>query len=136
MDVLYPRLLTTEFAATFRFFDAVIPPLTGGGQLVKGSADGPYANWDLGDEALLALYDRAALAATIGTAGLPSTASPSQDAGMLVFRVDDVATAFDLCRTHGAAPVTEPSDRPDWGPTLRTAHVRAPGGTLIELQSY
>ena len=27
-------------------------------------------------------------------------------------------------------------DRPAWGPTLRTAHLRTPDGTLVELQSY
>lgn len=135
MDVLYPRLLTTDFAADFGFYDAVIPPLTGG-HLVKGTADGAYANWDLGNEALLVLFDRAALAATVGTADLPSTPPPTQDAAMLVFRVDDVPSAFALCRAHGATPVTEPAARPDWGPTLHAAHVRAPGGTLIELQSY
>jgi len=32
--------------------------------------------------------------------------------------------------------VVAPADRPEWGPNLRTAHLRDPLGTLIELQSY
>jgi hypothetical protein len=65
-----------------------------------------------------------------------ATAPPAQDSVMFVCRVKDVETGYALCLAHGASPVADPADRPDWGPNLRTAHVRDPEGNLIELQSY
>jgi len=55
---------------------------------------------------------------------------------MLVFKVTDVDAATRIFEKFGAIVVTEPQDRPQWGPTLRTAHLRDPEGTLLELQSY
>lgn len=135
MDALYPRLLVTHFAECFRFYEAVLPKLIGA-HLVKGAEHGPYANWDRGDEAALVLFDRGVMAVTIGTANLPATADPAQDNTMLACRVDAVDEALALCLEHGAALVAEATDRPQWGPTLRTAHLRDPDGNLIELQSY
>ncbi|MFD4397554.1 VOC family protein [Kitasatospora sp. NPDC059811] len=136
MDALYPRLLVTRFAECFRFYRAVLPPLTGAA-LVKGGAGGPYANWDVDGQAVLVLFDRAAMAAALGTTGLPERpAAPAQDAAMLVFRVASVDDAFALCLRHGGTPVVGPTDRPQWGPNLRSAHLRDPDGHLIELQSY
>ncbi|MFG2917561.1 VOC family protein [Kitasatospora sp. NPDC048298] len=133
MDALYSRLLVTRFAECFGFYRAVLPALTGA-TLAKGAPEGPYASWDLDDQTLLALFDRSAMAATLGT-GLQ--AGPhAQDATMLVLRVDDVDAALDLCLRHGGTPVTPATDRPEWGPTLRNAHLRDPDGRLVELQSY
>lgn len=146
MDALYPRLLVTRFAECFGFYQAVLPPLTGA-TLVKGVPEGPYASWDLADRTVLALFDRSAMAAALGTTE-PSTELPApapaapvkdttaQDATMLVLRVDDVDAALDLCLRRGGTPVTPATDRPEWGPTLRNAHLRDPDGRLIELQSY
>lgn len=135
MDALHPRLLVSRFADTFRFYDAVLPPLTGA-RLTRGTAQGPYASWDVDDQGVLMLFDRAAMAAVVGTSGLPGRAAPTQDGAMLVSRVPDVAVAYDLCLRHGAEPVTAPADRPEWGPGMRTAHLRDPDGTLLEFQSY
>ncbi|MEV7598166.1 VOC family protein [Kitasatospora sp. NPDC089797] len=136
MDALYPRLLVTRFAETFAFYRAVLPALTGAA-LVKGAPEGPYANWDVDDQAVLVLFDRAAMAATLGTADLPAhSAAPAQDAAMLVLRVDDVDAALALCLTRGGTPAAPAADRPEWGAGLRTAHLRDPEGHLIELQSY
>ena len=55
---------------------------------------------------------------------------------MLVLRVDSVDDATARLAAHGATIVADPRDRPDWGPGLRTAHLRTPDGTLVELQSY
>ncbi|MER7850591.1 VOC family protein [Kitasatospora sp. NPDC096077] len=136
MDALYPRLLVTRFAETFAFYRAVLPALTGA-VLVKGTPEGPYANWDVDDQAVLVLFDRAALAATLGTGGLPARpGTPTQDTAMLVFRVDDVDEALALCLSCGGTPAAPATDRPEWGPGLRTAHLRDPEGHLIELQAY
>ncbi|MFC5662682.1 VOC family protein [Kitasatospora misakiensis] len=135
MDALYHRLLVADFPACFGFYDAVLAPLTGAA-LVKGAPEGPYATWDLDGQTVLSLFDRGQLAATVGTTAPPAAPAAAQDDTMLVFRVDDVARAHDLCRQHGGTTVVGPTDRPDWGPNLRTAHLRDPEGRLIELQSY
>ncbi|MFD7908224.1 VOC family protein [Kitasatospora sp. NPDC059747] len=134
MDALYPRLLVTRFAECFGFYRAVLPPLTGA-VLVKGAPEGPYANWDVDDQAVLVLYDRAAMAATLGTTDLPVRAA-AQDSAMLAFRVDDVDAALALCLAHGGTLAVPATDRPEWGPNLRSAHLRDPDGHLVELQSY
>ncbi|MFG2819926.1 VOC family protein [Kitasatospora sp. NPDC048365] len=134
MDALHPRLLTTRFADAFAFYAAVLPELTGA-TLVRGSAVGPYAHWDVDGQGLLSLFDRAALASAVGTDALPATAD-AQDALMFVCHVPDVDAGHALCLRYGATPVTAPADRPEWGPGLRTAHLRDPEGTLLELQSY
>ena len=75
------------------------------------------------------------MAKVIGAEHLPS-AAPAQDAAMLVLRVDDVDEAAHRLTGHGASVLAEPQDRPEWGPGLRSAHLRTPDGTLVELQSY
>ncbi|NUU22188.1 MAG: glyoxalase/bleomycin resistance/extradiol dioxygenase family protein [Streptomycetaceae bacterium] len=135
MDALYPRLLVRDFAACFAFYAAVLPPLAGA-KLIKGTAEGPYANWDVDDQAVSVLFDRGAMAEVVGTGALPADPIPAQDQAMLVLRVADVDTAAALCVQHGAALVVPPTDRPDWGLNLRAAHLRDPEGRLIELQSY
>ncbi|MFI8829172.1 glyoxalase/bleomycin resistance/extradiol dioxygenase family protein [Streptomyces sp. NPDC053431] len=136
MDRPYPRLLVADFAACFRFYDAVLPSLAGA-RLAKGGPEGPYANWDRDDEAVLSLFARTAMAAALGTADLPGRpAVPAQDDAMLVLRVDDVDRGFALCEERGGLAVAAPADRPAWGPNLRSAHLRDPEGRLIELQSY
>lgn len=135
MDALHPRLLVTRFAEMFGFYQAVLPEMLGA-KLMKGSTDGPYANWDVEDQAVLILFDRAAMAALAGTRDLPTSAAPAQDHTMFVCRVEDVDAGAELCVRHGATLVVGPTDRPEWGPTMRTAHVRDPEGNLIELQSY
>ncbi|GAA4585876.1 hypothetical protein GCM10023194_29960 [Planotetraspora phitsanulokensis] len=135
MDALHPRLLVTRFAAGFAFYDAVLPEMLGA-ELARGDAAGPYAGWDVDGQGVLVLFDRAAMAAVAGTADLPAEGSPAQDQVMFVCRVVDVDAALATCLRHGAAQVAAAADRPEWGPGLRTAHVRDPEGTLIELQSY
>jgi predicted enzyme related to lactoylglutathione lyase len=135
MDALHSRLLVTRFAEMFDFYQAVLPEMLGA-KLMKGTSAGPYANWDVEDQAILVLYDRATMAAVAGTEELPVNAAPAQDHTMFVCRVDDVDAGAELCVRHGATLVVPPTDRPEWGPTLRTAHLRDPEGNLIELQSY
>ncbi|MGK4579472.1 VOC family protein [Kitasatospora sp. HPMI-4] len=134
MDALHARLLVNRFADCFRFYDAVLPPLTGA-RRTGGSEQGPYASWDVGEEGVLSIFDRGAMAAVVGTAGLPAEAA-AQDRTMLVSRVADVDAGFELCLRHGGLAAAAPADRPEWGPAMRTAHLRDPDGNLIELQSY
>lgn len=135
MDALHPRLLVTRFPEMFGFYQAVLPEMLGA-KLMKGGPEGPYANWDVEDQAILVLFDRAMMARLAGTSELPVHAAPAQDHTMFVCRVGDVDAGAALCVRHGATLVVEPTARPEWGPTLRTAHLRDPEGNLIELQSY
>ena len=135
MDALHPRLLVARFAECFRFYEAALPKIIGA-NLVQGNEAGPYAHWDVNGEGVLMLFSRAAMAATVGTTELPVAAEPAQDNAMLVCRVEDVDAALALCLASGATLVVGAADRPEWGPTMRTAHLRDPDGNLIELQSY
>lgn len=134
MDALYPRLLVEDFDAAAHFWTEALRDLLGI-EPVKVIPAAGYANWDLNGEAVLVLYARQAIARTIGTAGLPP-AAPAQDSAMLVLRVENVDDAARRMSGHGASMVAEPVDRPEWGANLRTAHLRTPDGTLVELQSY
>nr|WP_055506840.1 VOC family protein [Nonomuraea pusilla] len=134
MDALYPRLLVRDFPAGVAFYRAALRDLLGV-EPVKVLPAAQYANWDVNGEAGLVLYGRSAVAETVGTAHLPESAA-AQDSSMLVFKVDDVDAATARLTRHGARVVVPPTDRPEWGPTLRAAHLRDPEGNLIELQSY
>jgi catechol 2,3-dioxygenase-like lactoylglutathione lyase family enzyme len=134
MDALYPRLLVEDFDTAARFWTEALRDLLGI-EPVKVLPEAGYANWDLGGEAVLVLYARRTIAEVIGTTALPSSA-PAQDTAMLVLRVEDVDEAARRLAGHGASVLAEPQDRPEWGPGLRSAHLRTPDGTLVELQSY
>ncbi|MFD0631637.1 glyoxalase/bleomycin resistance/extradiol dioxygenase family protein [Catenulispora yoronensis] len=67
MDALHPRLLVDRFPEMFEFYQAVLPELVGA-KLVKGTADGYYANWDVDEQAVLVLFARAGIAGFWGTA--------------------------------------------------------------------
>ncbi|MBV1856452.1 VOC family protein [Catellatospora tritici] len=129
MDALHPRLLVTDFSAAFGFYEAVLPELAGA-KLAAGGPGGPYAGWDVDGQGLLSLFDRQGMASVVGDE------TGATGAVMLVCRVGDVDAGTRLCLGHGATLVAAPADRPEWGPGLRTAHLRDPEGVLIELQSY
>nr|WSW48330.1 glyoxalase/bleomycin resistance/extradiol dioxygenase family protein [Streptomyces sp. NBC_01001] len=131
MDALHTRLLVARFGDAFRFYDALLPALLGATR-TRGGAEGPYASWDVDGQGVLALFDRTAMAAT----AVPLGPAGPDDRTMLVSRVPDVDAAYAACLARGATPAGPPADRPEWGPTLRSAHVRDPEGNLWELQSY
>ena len=86
-----------------------------------------YAQLDAGTTRL-SLYDRAAMASTLGTElAAPDPSAPAFELG---FKVDDCDAAFDEVVAAGASAVTPPTTRP-WG--QRTAYVRDPDGNLVEL---
>jgi predicted enzyme related to lactoylglutathione lyase len=134
MDALYPRLLVRDFPAAVDFYRGVLQELYGVSP-VKVIPEAQYANWDLEGQTGLVLFGRSMIAATIGTDSLPAE-STAQDASMLVLKVDSVDAAVEVAEEFGATMLAPAQDRPQWGPNLRTAHLRAPDGTLLELQSY
>jgi predicted enzyme related to lactoylglutathione lyase len=136
MDVLYPRLLVRDFPAAVDFYRSVLQELYDV-QPVKVIPEAQYANWDLDGQTGLVLFGRAMIAQAIGTSALPAEAeATAQDASMLVLKVDSVDAAVEVAQKFGATVLAPAQDRPQWGPNLRTAHLRAPDGTLLELQSY
>ena len=125
-DLTHIRLLVDSFGPCFRFYKESLEL-----HLVQGDAHGPYAEF-LAGQVILALYDRKLMAGVVGTSA-PPTVADAQDRVVLCFKVDDVDAAAARLQAQGVALVTEPTDRPDW--LIRTAHVRAPDGTLVELNS-
>jgi catechol 2,3-dioxygenase-like lactoylglutathione lyase family enzyme len=88
---------------------------------------GPFAQLATG-RTRLALYERAAMAETLGFAiEPPRREAPGFELGFLV---EDVDRAFAELAARGAEKVTAPTDRA-WG--QRTAYLRDPDGHLIEL---
>ncbi|MFJ5228833.1 VOC family protein [Kitasatospora sp. NPDC088391] len=134
MDALHPRLLAADFAGCFAFYDAVLTELLGA-RRVQGGPGGPYAHWDVEEQAVLTLFDRGAMARALGGTPAPAGAPPV-DTAMFVCRVADVDAAHAFALRHGGTCALPPADRPDWGAGLRTAHLRDPDGTLVEFQSY
>jgi predicted enzyme related to lactoylglutathione lyase len=134
MDALYPRLLVRDFPVAVDFYRGVLQELYDVSP-VKVIPEAQYANWDLEGQTGLVLFGRSMIAATIGTDSLPAE-STAQDASMLVLKVDSVDAAVEVAEKFGATVLTPAQDRPQWGPNLRTAHLRTPDGTLLELQSY
>lgn len=117
----YIVVIVAELDRALRFYvDLLGLPL--------GHRSGPYAQLETG-ETHLALYERQAMAATLGTDGLtaPDLDAPGFELG---FKVDDVDAAYAELTAAGAAGVSAPANRP-WG--QRTAYLRDPDGHLVEL---
>ena len=120
------RLLVDHFAECFRFYrDVLSLPVR------YGMEDDDYAEFR--SEALhIALYRRALMAAIAGTFPLP-VADTGLDRAVLVLRVDDVDATVANIVENGGRMTVPPTDRPAWG--CRTAHLRNPSGTLIEINA-
>ncbi|MDQ4131083.1 MAG: VOC family protein [Actinomycetota bacterium] len=89
---------------------------------------GPYAQLETG-RTRLALYERDAMAATLGVEKLaaPDPAAPAFELG---FKVADVDRVYADLLARGVKSAAPPTDR-NWG--QRTAYVRDPDGHLVEL---
>lgn len=125
----HPRLLVTKFAACFRFYRDIM-----GFTPTWGDEQDSYAAFAdrEGQGASLALFRRQAMAEVVGTTHLPSD-TPCQDRAVLIVDVKDVDAAVEELSSRGAEFVSDPRDRPDWG--IRSAYLRDPDGTLIEICS-
>jgi len=127
MELTQVRLLVKDFDVCFRFYrDVMAFPVLWGGE---GSG---YADFEVGERARLALFDRRAMAETVGTAALPQEAA-CQDRAMLIFEAQDLGGTVAELRARGAEIVVDAADYPGWG--IRAAYLRDPDGTLIELYS-
>ncbi len=120
------RLLVSNFAECYRFFGRTLEL-----PLINGEENGAYAEFGAGGS-VVAIFDRAIMARVVGASGKPVDAA-AQDRVALCVHVEDVDAAVAQLKAKGVPFVTEPMDRPDW--LIRTAHLRAPDGTLVELNS-
>ena len=121
----FTRILVRDFPACFRFYRDVLGLTPTFGDETSG-----YADFDTGATAI-ALFDAAEMAEGIGAE--LNLGTDAREQLCLVFEVDDVDAAWQTAAQRGAATAALPADHPDWG--IRTAHVRDPEGTLIELNA-
>jgi predicted enzyme related to lactoylglutathione lyase len=127
MKLTHVRLLVNDFDTCFRFYRDVM-----GFEVQWGAEGSGYADFRCRGEAMVALFSRSAMAETLGTTELPCDA-PCQDRAMLIFEATDLDSKVAALKARGAQFVTELQERPGWG--IRTAHLRDPEGTLIEINS-
>jgi lactoylglutathione lyase len=127
MHLSHVRLLVTHFDECFRFYRDVMAF-----QVAWGEERSGYADFVVGDGPAPALFARDAMAETVGTSGLPLEAV-SQDRVALIIHTGDLEATVARLRERGAEEIVEPRDHPEWG--IRTAYVRDPDGTLIELNT-
>ncbi len=128
------RLLTDDFAATFRFYaDALGLPV------LFGTVDGPYAELAAG-AASIGLFAHDQMPGAGSGAGGRSAARSSiarapdptllGDRAIIVLDAEPLDATLAELRGRGIE-VGEADDRRRWG--IRTAHLRDPDGRLLEL---
>jgi lactoylglutathione lyase len=117
----YIVLVVADLDAALQFYVGLLG-------LPLAHRSGPYAQLATGTTRL-ALFERGAMASTLGAAQLcpPALDAPGFELG---FKVPDCDVAFAELVDGGAHPVTAPTDRA-WG--QRTAYLRDPDGHLVEL---
>ena len=117
------RLLVSDIRACFKFYHGVL-----GLPVSWGEENSSYSSFDAGDSTI-ALFGRQEMTDSIGGDGPVS--GGGQDRAALVLEVEDVDKEYQRLKSIGVSFVTEPADREGWG--IRTAHLRDPDGTLIEI---
>jgi predicted enzyme related to lactoylglutathione lyase len=118
------RLLTDNFAETFRFYNEVVGLPTG----YPPDSAGPYAEFELGGDKYLGLFDRELMLEALGlTTG--GDRSPNNET-LLCVSVDDVDAHARHLQEIGVELVAPPADHEPWG--MRTVYIRDPEGNLIE----
>jgi lactoylglutathione lyase len=125
MKFINVRLLVGDIAAALKFWRDVM-----GLRMTFGDEAIGYAYFET-DSAGVELLTREGFAAALGET--MSTPTPGGRPAVLVFRVDDVDTAYADFVERGAVAVAGPQDRPAW--QVRSAHLSDPDGYLIEIYS-
>jgi predicted enzyme related to lactoylglutathione lyase len=119
------RLLVADFERTFRFYREVVGlPTT-----YPPDASGPYAEFELGSDKYLGLFDRAMMLEAVG--GSPDSKRSPDDHALLCISVEDVDGEARRLQDLGVELAAPPADHEPWG--MRTAYVRDPEGNLVEL---
>ena len=118
------RLLVDDFGETFRFYREIVGLPTD----YPPGASGPYAEFELGGDKYLGLFDRAAMLEAVGRSA-DSKRSPD-DHAVLCIPVEDVDAEARRLQEHGVELAAAPADHEPWG--MRTVYVRDPEGNLVE----
>jgi catechol 2,3-dioxygenase-like lactoylglutathione lyase family enzyme len=118
------RLLVGDFPATFRFYREIVGlPTT-----YSPESGGPYAEFELGGDKYLGLFDRALMLEAVGR---PAELERTQDVhAMLCISVPDVNAEARRLEALGVELAAPPADHESWG--MRTVYVRDPEGNLVE----
>ena len=118
------RFLVADFTATFRFYREIVGLPT----QYPLDASGPYAEFELGGEKYLGLFDRAQMLEAVGR---PTDAEREpDDHALLCISVEDVDEEARRLQGLGIELVAAPADHEPWG--MRTVYVRDPEGNLVE----
>jgi lactoylglutathione lyase len=125
MKFINVRLLVSDIPASIRFWRDIMRL-----HMTFGDETMGYAYFET-DSAGVELLTRAGFTAALGETA--STATPEGHPAVLVFRVDDVDSAYADLVERGASAVAAPQDRPAWG--ARSAHLSDPDGYLVEIYS-
>jgi catechol 2,3-dioxygenase-like lactoylglutathione lyase family enzyme len=125
MKFINVRLLVGDMTAAIRFWRDVM-----GLRITYGEEAMGYAYFET-DSAGIELLTRQGFATALGEA--MSTPTPESRPAVLVFRVNNVDTAYADFVERGATAVAGPQDRPAW--QVRSAHLSDPDGYLIEIYS-
>ena len=118
------RLLVSDFAGTFRFYRDVVGLPTS----YPPDSAGPYAEFELGGDKYLGLFDRALMLEAVGRPA--ESERTSDDHSLLCVSVEDVDVEAQRLRGLGVELEAPPADHEPWG--MRTVHVRDPEGNLVE----
>ncbi len=128
MNCSHVRLMIERFNECFRFYREVIGlPTT-----YRPDASGPYAEFVLGGDKYLGLFDRATMQEALDGPNAPLPPL-SDNRVALCFEVDDVDTEAVRLRALGVEVEIAPRNHEPWG--MRTTYLRDPAGNLIELYS-
>jgi catechol 2,3-dioxygenase-like lactoylglutathione lyase family enzyme len=118
------RLLVGDFERTFRFYREVVGlPTT-----YPPDAAGPYAEFELGGDEYLGLFDRTLILEAVGRPA--DSERTSDDHALLCVSVEDVDDEARRLQDLGVELEEPPADREPWG--MRTVYVRDPEGNLVE----
>ncbi len=127
MNCTHIRLMVDDFNACFRFYlEKLGLPTT-----YPADSSGPYAEFTLGGEKYLGLFDRGLMQDALD-AGAGRDAR-SNDRIALCFEVADVDVEAKRLAALGVDVAVAPRDHEPWG--MRTTYVRDPAGNLIEFYS-
>ena len=125
MQFINVRLLITNVQASIAFWRDIM-----GFHMTYSDENMGYAYFETGG-AGIELLTRAAFAAALAQ---PAPSSPHGELpAVLVFRVDDVDTAYAQFVERGAVAIDAPQDRPEW--QARAAHFSDPDGYVVEIYS-
>ncbi|HLX33281.1 MAG TPA: VOC family protein [Gaiellaceae bacterium] len=118
------RLLVTDFGKTFRFYRDVVGLPTS----YREDSSGPYAEFELGGDKYLGLFDRGLMLEAVGRAA--DSKRSSDDHALLCISVEDVDAEAERLQASGVELAAPPADHEPWG--MRTVYVRDPDGNLVE----